>query len=109
MEAVEKRIWTGWWAGSHEFVMSASVIENISLGGVKFCTASPPLPGENVWIRLARPDQMNSVQGKVLEVSEVEEGTFWVRLEIDSQCPETFFMCVVYGGPSHPELTLSAW
>jgi hypothetical protein len=108
-KAVENRIWTGWWAGTDEFVTQASVIENISLGGARVCTASPPDIGENVWIRLARPDQFQTVQGKVLEVLELEQGTYWVRLEFDEQCPESFFMCVLYGGPARPELTFSAW
>jgi hypothetical protein len=109
MKAVENRIWTGWWSSPQEFVTAASVIENISTGGVKFATASPPVAGESVWIRLARADQMDSLQGKVLEVTQVEEGTFWVRLEFDRKCPESFFMCALYGGPAQPELTFSAW
>ena len=94
-KAVDGRVWAGWWARPEEFVASASLVENISLGGARILMTNPPWPSQNLWIRLGDSSLEQFVQGAVLEVSATERGEFWVRLAFDSACPDLIFSTIL--------------
>ncbi len=98
------RVWTGRWSSPSVFETSASLVNDLSLGGARVLTSSPPVVGEYLWIRPARPDKLQTVRAKVLEVQMVNQGEYRVRLEFDTPCPEPFVMCLLLESPA-PETT----
>jgi hypothetical protein len=98
------RVWTGRWSDPSVFETSASLVHDLSLGGARVMTSSPPEVGESLWIRPARPDKLQTVRAKVLEVERVNQTDYRVRLEFDTACPEPFVMCLLLESPA-PETT----
>src|SRR5262245_37604236 len=87
-KAVDGRSWAGWWTQPEEFVASATLIDDISVGGARVLIGSPPEEEQQVWIRLAQDDQQQCGQGTVLEVCPTQQGDFWVRLAFVTPCPD---------------------
>jgi len=96
----EGRVWTGRWSNPSVFETSASLVNDVSLGGARVLTSSAPVVGEYLWIRPARPDKLQSVRAKVLEVQMVNQGDYRVRLEFDTSCPESFVTCLLQESPA---------
>jgi len=89
------QVWTGRWSSPRIFETSASLVDNLSLGGALVLTTSPPVVGEYLWIRPARPGKLQSFRAKVLEVRMVNRGDYRVRLEFDSTCSQPFVTCLL--------------
>ena len=100
----EGRVWTGRWSSPSVFETSASLVNDLSLGGAKVLTSSAPVVGEYLWIRPARPGNFQTLRAKVLEVQMVNQGDYRVRLEFEISCPEPFVMCFLLEAPA-PETT----
>ncbi len=81
----------GWWTSPHEFVTIAAQIENISRGGAKVATPSPPFESEDVWIKPGDPACQEWVRATVLQVSPAKDGDFRIRLIFHQPCPDAFF------------------
>src|SRR5271166_1575747 len=92
----EGRVWTGRWSSPSVFETSASLVNDLSLGGARVLTSSAPVVGEYLWIRPARPGELQTLRAKVLEVQAVNQGNYRVRLEFDSSCPEPFMTCLLH-------------
>jgi hypothetical protein len=98
------RVWTGQWSSPSVFETSASLVNDLSLGGARILTSSAPVVGEYLWIRPARPGKFQTLRAKVLEVQIINQGEYRVRLEFDTPCPEPFVMCLLLEAPA-PETT----
>ncbi len=98
------RVWTGRWSSPSVFETSASLVNDLSLGGARVLTSSAPVVGEYLWIRPARPDEIQTVRAKVLEVQKLNQGDYRVRLEFDTPCPEPFVTCLLQESPA-PDAT----
>ena len=91
------RVWTGRWSGSRVFESSACLVDNLSLGGARLLTCSPPVVGEDLWIRSAHPGKEQSLRAEVLEVQKLGDGDYQVRLRFDTSCSEPFVLCLLLG------------
>ena len=91
----EGRVWTGRWSSPDVFETSASLVNDLSLGGAKVLTSSAPVVGEFLWIRPALPGNLQTVRAKVLEVQTVSPGNYRVRLEFDTASTEPFVTCLL--------------
>lgn len=96
----EGRVWTGRWSSPSVFETSASLVDNLGLGGARVLTTSAPVVGEYLWIRSARPGKLQTLRAKVLEVQMVNQGNYRVRLEFDTSCSEPFVLCLLLEAPA---------
>jgi hypothetical protein len=92
LEAVEYRMWLGWWAGT-EFLTIATRLVDISRGGAALVTPEPPPVGEPVWLCLKGPRWSGSTQATVLGHSLLDPalGQHRVRLTFLKECPEGLY------------------
>lgn len=95
--ASEPRAWIGWWAGPRRFVSFDARLDNISQGGAKLLSASPPPVHQIVWLCLGIPDPIECVRAKVLEVVPAPGGDSAVRLAFGAPCPENLYRIAVDG------------
>ena len=93
------QVWTGRWSSPCAFETSASLVHDLSLGGARVLTSSAPVVGEYLWIRPAQPGELETLRAKVLEVQNVDQGNYRVRLEFDTSCPKPFVMCLLLEAP----------
>jgi hypothetical protein len=104
----EGRVWTGRWSSPTVFETSASLVNDLSLGGARVMTSSAPVVGEYLWIRPARPGKLQTLRAKVLEVQAVNQGNYRVRLEFDTSCSEPFVICLLLEAPDSTFLVCDA-
>ncbi len=96
----EGRVWTGRWSSPSVFETSASLVNDVSLGGARVLTSTAPVVGEYLWIRPARHDRLQTIRAKVLEVQMLDQGDYRVRLEFESSYPEPFVTCLLQQSPA---------
>jgi PilZ domain len=96
--AVEYRAWMGWWQNTHDFLIVAARLINISRGGAMLVLADPPPPHESVWICLGLSEPDDCARATVLDVRETgQDGEQAVRLTFQTPCSESFFRMAIDG------------
>ncbi len=98
------QVWTGHWSSPNVFETSASLVNDLSLGGARVLTSSPPAVGEYLWIRPARPGKLQTIRAKVLEVQMANQADYRVRLQFDATSSEPFVLCLLLEASS-PDTT----
>ncbi|WP_165246066.1 PilZ domain-containing protein [Paludisphaera soli] len=97
LPAVDGRTWLGWWASESEFATVGSLVLNLSRGGARILTPTPPAPGDEVWLKAAKAAPSDCAVGEVLEVSPTGDGGHFVRVRFDEHCPDDLFEAITRG------------
>ena len=94
------RVWTGRWSSPSVFETSASLVNDLSLGGARVLdivgSRRRRIPLDPTGSARQFPDSPGQGPGG----SMVNQGDYLVRLEFDTSCPEPFVMCFLLEAPA---------
>ncbi|AGA26156.1 PilZ domain-containing protein [Singulisphaera acidiphila] len=95
--AVKEDLWLGWWA-EEEFIIVDAELVNISERGVQISSATAPVQGQVVWMRLGGTSTQSSLSALVLESRWVAlRRRYVIRLEFRELCRSDFYNTAVFG------------
>jgi hypothetical protein len=94
--AAEDQAWIGWWEG-RLYRKARALLVDISHGGLKLISESPPPRKTSIWICVAGAHETEWVEGETLEVIRRNDGTGEVRVKFREVCPYAFFEVVAFG------------
>lgn len=94
--AATDQAWVGWWEG-RLYRKSLAMLVDISEGGIKLISETPPPRRSPIWICVAGNHQTEWVEGVTLAVTPNIDGSAEVRVAFREACPPAFFEVVAHG------------